>query len=199
MALFGPKVQNDAAAGADEPADFLDRRGIDPVLGVAQPHVVSTNRVQHGGNVLPGPLQHLGPRHPVPDWFGIARFPEVAGQRLLDDHMLASLGSLDGEDVVQGRGDTQVHRVHILPVQQGGKIRGGERDLKPPGAGLGALAGPRADPDDLHPRAPKRGKVLQVDRRTEPRTHHCDPDLVHGFSSCEFRVSMHGVPSPGQA
>src|SRR3989304_5014579 len=82
-----PPVQDRSPRDLDEASELLDRRRIDPVLGIPQGHAVPADRLQHGGNVLPGTGAHLRPRDPVADRLGIARLAEVAGQGFLDDHV----------------------------------------------------------------------------------------------------------------
>jgi hypothetical protein len=91
---------------------------------------------------------------------------------------------------MQGRGDAQVHRVHVLPGEEGGKVRGDEGDLMPVGTSLGALAALGADADDLDACAPERGEILQVKRRAKAGTHHSNPDRLHDGSFDRAQVPL---------
>src|SRR2546430_7589294 len=83
VTLLSAQLEDRAAAGVEEAPQLAERRRVDEVLGVAERDSGLAHGLQHRVAVLERSGQHLVAR--------ITGAAEPAGQRLLDDHVLAGL------------------------------------------------------------------------------------------------------------
>jgi len=87
VALLGPQLQNRATARVEEATELGHRRRVDEVLRVAERDPGLGDGFEHRVGV--------GERHRQHPFARLGRLAEGAGQRLLDDHVLAGLRRRD--------------------------------------------------------------------------------------------------------
>ena len=150
--------------------------------------LVPATRVDHGVGVLHRLGKHRLPRHG-------ARLGEAAGERLLHDEVLAGVGGVDGQRVVETRHHGQRHEVDILALQHRPMVGVRVGNVELPGKRLGALLGLGADRNDLALAAPDLAERVSVQLRREPRTDEANANLIHGRLS---RRSPHSLKNVGR-
>ena len=87
-------------------------RGVNPILGVHEQAASAADRGDRGLHLFHDALEHQRLRNLPSDRLGVAFPPEIAGERLLADHVFAGFHRLGDHARVQGRRGADVDDVY---------------------------------------------------------------------------------------
>ena len=191
MALLADEAEDRPAGGCEQAARLLDRRGIDPVLGVAQAHPGIATRPEHAVRRRQRLPPHLGARR--------GRGAEEAGEGLLHDHVLAGPGGLHRQRRVEMVRHAQVHHVHRGIGEDRPGVGGRAARAELGGEGGRSLGPGGRHPGELHLHAVDLPVRLDMEagheaRADHPHSHARDLVCWHQRSSRGSRRPAPGTP-----
>ena len=159
VALLGLDEQHLVARRAQDLRRLGHGRRIDPVLGVAEQFAARADGGAGGVHLRQHALAHHQLRHLRADRLSVTRLAEIAGERLLADHVLARAHTADDHlRVHRGRG-ADIDDVDVRVVQQRAPVVQGRAECR--NAARTAPPRRRATP----PHAPRPRRRTRGERR----------------------------------
>jgi hypothetical protein len=183
VAFLGFHEQDLVAGGVEDFDGLGQRRRINPVFGIHEQLAAVLDgcaQLRHLGHDV---LVHRLLAHMLADWRRIAGTAEIAGERLLADHVLSGPHRIDDHLRMQRRRRADIDDVDRRIGEQRAIVTVGARDLMLLGERLDLIAA-RDRGHDLGVDAINALIGIHMQFGDEACTDESDPDLGHAGAAC---------------